>query len=397
MVVSYVSKTDRDSFSALKDEYIDVNSLSSLDEFVSFYSTSKNRDIVLIYRVDSLEEIEQLSNLRFGLNLYMIVIGKNDINFSLLAGKIGVDKYIDEESESIELVKSLLLESQSIIKTRRGKSNISVFTGIGGGVGTTTISMNLALDIAKKNPEKNVLFLDFAYTKSISNLFFKKLQPKKSIIDIASLQNLNIEELFSNGLEKYDNNFFFVPGIQSHIQRDVLEKPENIQKFLNFINYAKEYFDVILIDIGVFEDVELEIDIQEIADNIVVVSELSIPSISILKTYIDIIDKSGWYKKTKILINRADSFGSLTKEEASMILSKGLKHKFNIDYSLPNDAMHLRECWNEAKLVQEIYPESKFMKALSAIGKDFIDSNMALKVKSVKENLSFLDKVKKWL
>ncbi len=59
--------------------------------------------------------------------------------------------------------------------------------------------------------------------------------------------------------------------------------------------------------------------------------------------------------------------------------------------------MHLRECWNEAKLVQEIYPESKFMKALSAIGKDFIDSNMALKVKSVKENLSFLDKVKKWL
>ena len=397
MVVSYVSKTDRDSFSALRDEYIDVNSLSSLDEFVSFYSTSKNRDIVLIYRVDSLEEIEQLSNLRFGLNLYMIVIGKNDINFSLLAGKIGVDKYIDEESESIELVKSLLLESQSIIKTRRGKSNISVFTGIGGGVGTTTISMNLALDIAKKNPEKNVLFLDFAYTKSISNLFFKKLQPKKSIIDIASLQNLNIEELFSNGLEKYDNNFFFVPGIQSHIQRDVLEKPENIQKFLNFINYAKEYFDVILIDIGVFEDVELEIDIQEIADNIVVVSELSIPSISILKTYIDIIDKSGWYKKTKILINRADSFGSLTKEEASMILSKGLKHKFNIDYSLPNDAMHLRECWNEAKLVQEIYPESKFMKALSAIGKDFIDSNMALKVKSVKENLSFLDKVKKWL
>ena len=397
MVVCYVSKTDKECFSELRDEYIDLKILSSLDEFISFYSVSKNRDVVLIYRVESASEIEALENLRFGLNLYMIVIGKNDINLSLLAGKIGVDKYIDESTESSELIRSLVVESQTVIKQRRGKSNITVFTGIGEGVGTTTISMNLALDIAKKSPEKNVLFLDFAHTKSVSNLFFKKLQPKKSIVDIVNLPNLSIDELFNHGLEKYDNNFFFVPGIQSHIHRDVLEKPENIQKFLNFINFSKEYFDVILIDIGVFEDVELEIDIQEIADNIVVVSELSIPSISILKTYIDIIDKSGWYKKTKILINRADSFGSLTKEEATMILSKGLKHNFQIDYSLPNDAINLRECWNEAKLVQEHYPTSKFMKALSIISAQFIDPSKMLNTKDSIEKKGILAKVKGWL
>lgn len=397
MVVCYVSKTDKDCFSDLRDEYIDLKTLSSLDEFINLYSASKNRDIVLIYRVESASEIEALGNMHFGLNLYMIVIGKNDIEFSLLAGKIGVDKYIDESIESSELIRSLVIESQSVIKKRRGKSNISVFTGIGGGVGTTTISMNLALDIASKAPEKNVLFLDFAHTKSVSNLFFNKLQPKKSIIDIINIPNLNIEELFNFGLEKYDNNFFFVPGIQSHIDRDVLEKAENIQKFLNFINFSKEYFDVILIDIGVFEDVELEIDIQEIADNIVVVSELSIPSISILKTYIDIIDKSGWYKKTKVLINRADSFGSLTKEEATIILSKGLKHDFKIHYSLPNDAINLRECWNEAKLVQESYPTTKFMQALSKITEQFIGPNKILEEQNSTEKKGILAKVKQWL
>jgi len=397
MIVCYVSKTDRDCFEDLKDEYIDLKTLSSLDEFVNFYSISKNRDISLIYRVETIKELEALENLKFGLNLYIIVIGKNDIEFSLKAGKIGVDKYIDEQSESLSLVKSLILESQTVIKQRRGKSNISVFTGISGGVGTTTICMNLALDIAKKYPEKNVLFLDFSHTKSVSNLFFKKLQPKKSIADIVNIQSLSIEELFNHGLEKYDNNFYFIPGIQSHIEREVLEKPENIQRYLNFINFAKEYFDVIMIDIGVFEDVELEIDIQEIADNIIVVSELSIPSISILKTYIDIIDKSGWYKKTKILVNRSDSFGSLTKEEAMMILSKGLRHNFNIDYSLPNDAMNLRECWNEAKLVQEHYPTGKFMKSLSKITKNFADKSQSLQIKKDVKKRSVLSRIKEWL
>ncbi len=397
MIVCYVSKTDKDCFSELKDEYVDLKILSSLDEFVNFYSVSKNRDIVLIYRVETIKEIEALENLHFGLNLYMIVIGKNNTDFSLKAGKIGVDKYIDESSESSELIKTLVLESQTVIKKRRGKSNITVFTGISGGVGTTTISMNMAVDIAKKSPEKNVLFLDFAHTKAVSNLFFKKLQPKKTIADIAYLQSLNIEELFSYGLEKYDNNFYFIPGIQSHIERDVLEKTENIQKYLNFINFSKDYFDIIIIDIGVFEDVELEIDIQEIADYIVVISELSIPSISILKTYIDIIDKSGWFKKTKILINRSDSFGSLAEEEAAVILSKGLKHKFKIDYSLPNDALILRECWNEAKLVQEHYPSSRFIKALSKISDDFSDPSSILNSKEKSTKKSFFSRIREWL
>jgi len=171
------------------------------------------------------------------------------------------------------------------------------------------------------------------------------------------VQELDMQDFFENGLERYSNNFYFVPGIQKHTDREDLEKTENIQRFLKFINFIKEKFDYIIIDVGMFEDVELEVDIQEISDNIFVVTELSIPSMSVLKTYIDIIDKSGWYNKTHIVVNRADSYGTVTQKEAKKILSKGLKHQFEINHSLPNDAIHLRECWNEAKLVNDIYPD----------------------------------------
>jgi len=399
MIIAYVSKVDRECYNELQSEFTDVSNFSSIDEFINFYAASKNRDVILLYKVDTLQDIEALNRIYFTDNIYIIVVGKEDVEYSLLAGMIGVDYYINESNADSGVIMRVIRESQNIIKTRRGNSNISVFTGISGGVGTTTITMNLAKNLAERHLDKNVLFLDFASTKAISNLFFENIKPAKTIIDIAKVQQMDMQELFENGLEKLTNNFYFVPGIQKHTDREELGRIENIQKFLNFISFVKEKFDFILIDVGVFEDTDLEIDIQEIADNIFVITEFSIPSMSILKTYIDIIDKSGWYKKTHIIANRSDSFGSVTHEEAKKILSKGLKHNFEIDYSLPNDAMHLRECWNEAQLVNDVYLYSPFMDAIVELGEKFFINDGELYIKeanNVKKN-SFWDKVQKWL
>jgi cellulose biosynthesis protein BcsQ len=397
MIVAYVSTKNKECYVKLRNDFTDVKNFDSIEEFINFYATTKNRDVVLVYRVDTIAEIENLSKIHFGNNIYIMVIGENNIEYSLLAGKIGVDSYINEDETNIDKMKELIEHSKSVIKKRKGKSNVSVFTGISGGVGTTTITMNLAKNLAKNHPEKNILFLDFAYTKSISNLFFEHVKPEKTIIDILNVQNFNLEELFENGLEKYSNNLFFVPGIQKHTDREYFDRPENIQKFLNFIDHTKSYFDIVFIDVGMFEDVELEIDIQELADNIFVVTEFSIPSMSILKTYIDIIDKSGWYNKTHIIANRSDSYGNITNDEASKILSKGLKHKFQVDFSLPNDAKHLRECWNEATLVNDIYPNSPFVLELQAMGEKFFIQNENLTSNPVKQVPTLMQRIREWL
>ena len=399
MIIAYVSKKNDGYYNELQNEFTDVHNFKNVEEFINYYATSKNKDVVLLYKVESLDDISALKEIYFVDNIYMILIGKDSSEFSLLAGKIGVDSYIHEEKADTQEITRVILESQTIIKKRRGHSNVSVFTGITGGVGTTTIAMNLARSLAEKNLDKNVLFLDFASTKAVSNLFFDYIQPTKTITDILNVQQFEMEELFNNGLERVSNNFYFVPGIQKHTDKEYLEKPENIQIFLNFIMYIKEKFDFIIIDVGVFEDVDLEIDIQEIADNIFVITEFSIPSMSILKTYIDIIDKSGWYNKTNIIANRADSFGSVTHVEATKILSKGLKHNFEIDFSLPNDAMHLRECWNEAQLVSEVYPSSPFMESINEVADKFFIHDGSLYVKNHQDDKpkSLLQKVKSWL
>jgi Flp pilus assembly CpaE family ATPase len=399
MIIAYVAREDKECYTELQEEFTDVKNFSSMESFINFYAGSRNRDLVLLYRVSNTEDMEELSKVHFANNIYIIAVGKNDTALSHLAGKIGVDIYLSEEEATPAIIKNIIIKSQTIIKNRRGKSNISVFTGISGGVGTTTIVMNLAKSISEDYPDKNVLFLDFAFTKAISNLFFNIPKPKKTIIDISHVADLELGELFNNGLERLNNNLYFVPGIQKHTQKDELEKPENIQRFLNFIMYIKEKFDYILIDIGVFEDVDLEVDIQEIADDIFVITEFSIPSMSILKTYIDIIDKSGWYQKTHIIANRSDSYGSITQEEAKRILSKGLKYSFEVHHSLPNDALHLRECWNEAQLVYDVYPDSPFSKGIQEIAQKFFIKDAALygDTPNYKESNSLWKKVRKWL
>ena len=402
MIIAYVSKADRECYNDLKNEYTDVKNFSHIDEFISFYAVSKNRDVVFIYRIDTKEELLNIKDIYFSSNIYIIVVGPDSTELSLLAGKIGVDAYVNEKKSSSEDIKKLINDSQTIVKRRRGKSNISVFTGISGGVGTTTVSMNLAKTLADTYLDKNVLFLDFAHTKAVSNLFFDVINPKKTLLDILSVQELDVEEFFKNGLTKVYDNLYIIPGIQRHTDLEALEKQENIQRFLNFINFIKSRFDYIIIDVGLFEDVELEIDIQEIADNIFVITEFNIPSMSILKTYIDIIDKSGWYNKTHIIANRSDSFGTVTHQEAKNILSQGLTHEFSIDISLQNDAKHLRECWNEAKLVCDIYPSSPFMEDLKHfLQKYFPNGENAQKDNSLQDkkpiNNSLFARLKRWL
>ena len=400
MIVAYVSKVDQECYNDLRDEFTEIQNFSSIDEFINFYAASNNRDIVLLYKVDDIEDVKLLNSINFRDNLYIVVVGEDSVEMSLVSGKIGVDKYINKTTADMDVIKNAINGSQSVIKERRGKSNISVFTGISGGVGTTTITMNLAKSVANNNLDKNVLFLDFTHTKAITNLFFDEIRPNKTIADIPSLQQLNMDELFENGLKKVNNNLYFVSGIQKHTDKDVLTKIDNIQSYLNFIMYVKDKFDYIFIDVGVFEDSDLEIDIQEMADNIFVITEFSIPSMAILKTYINIIDKSGWFNKTHIIANRADSFGAVTHEEAKKILSKGLKHDFNIDFSLPNDAMHLRECWNEAQLVCDVYPSCPFMEKIEEFEDLFLvdenDTEIAEKDKLHKEETLF-SRIKQWL
>jgi hypothetical protein len=69
-----------------------------------------------------------------------------------------------------------------------------------------------------------------------------------------------------------------------------------------------------------------------------------------------------------------------------------------VDFTLPNDAKHLRACWNDAMLVCEEFPDSVFVKRLDEmIQRYFFSPEIANYPKSKQVKPSFFTKVKQWL
>ncbi len=353
---------------------INLSFFEKIEHFVAYLESDDNKykNMAFILIVNSLFEIEEAKIFFKVTNIVSLIIGPDDYAFALEAGRMGVEVYMPFELYKPEKLFEFIVKSEYIIKKQQNFSRISVFTGISGGLGTTTIAMNIAVILAQSYPFKNILFLDLSSTKAISNIFFGMPKVDKSIVNIFNVSIFDEKNLLENGVYKYSQNLYFIPGIQSHTDRESIFNNEREAFFVEFLYFARKIFDVVIIDMGLAEDVNLKTTIQEVSDEIYVISELKTPTISILKTYVELMSKAGWREKVKIVVNRSDSANVITPSEAMQIINEGSNVPLDFDNVLPNDSENLRSAWNEGAFLYPNYKNSRFYKALlSMVAQNF--------------------------
>ena len=339
--------------------------LNLLNELKHRISEQREKTFILIASIEQIKDIDEIGKFVLDSNIIAIFIGPDNDEMILHAGRYNIASYIPISKYTQEHLQTKITENfQNITKNPNNRSDVSIFVGTTGGTGTTTISSNLANITAIAHPLKNVLYLDFSTTKAISNIFFGIPAPKKTIIDLLESEDYNIEQMLDIGLYKTKNNLFLIPGIQSHIDSESLNNPESIRKVINLIYALKKHFDYIVIDGGLAQDSELQIAIEEISDQIHIVTELTTIHISILQTYYELMRKAGWRDKVKIVINRENSQSSISLKDAKEILALDKSRDITFDIHLPNEAAVLRECWNYGKMVSDTVPNAEFVKTL---------------------------------
>jgi cellulose biosynthesis protein BcsQ len=325
----------------------------------------REKTFILIYTVSNIVDIEEIGEDILNSNLTAILIGPDDDDLILCAGKYNVASYVPMSKYTKEGIEQKILDNfQRITKNTKSQSFLSLFVGTTGGTGTTTISTNLANVLSMTNPLKNVLYLDLSTTKAISNIFFSLPAPKRTIVDFLNIHDYSEESMLNSGLYQIKNNLYIIPGIQSHMDREEIVKEENERKIINLIYQLKNLFDFVIIDGGLAKDSELQIAIEEISDQIFIVTELTTIHISILQTYYELMKKAGWKDKVKIIINREDSQNAISMKDASEILNSKKSKDISFDIHIPNGGNDIRECWNFGKLITSEYPNAKFSKAI---------------------------------
>jgi len=314
----------------------------------------------IIYLLDDEKLIKMDEEILKTLNEFLIVIGPSDYDLSLYCGRLNVYNYFAKDSLVPEQIKTVVVELKNKLQN--------------------------------KYLNKNILYIDLSTTKGISNLFLgENPMPQKTIIDLVNSEEFDIEDNLDNGLVKIRENFYAINGIQKHLDSDFLEQDVFIEKLLGYISKVSEEFNFIIIDTGEANARSLNTTIYDISNELWILTEMSLPHISKLKTFFSLMKRAGLKDKLTFLVNRYDSVNAISVSDVESILNTTNEDHLNFEFKIPNDYQVLGRCWNYCELASQTFPKSVFIEKLNKIllSKELIQQNKNIIKEDKKSLFSF--------
>jgi pilus assembly protein CpaE len=257
-------------------------------------------------------------------------------------------------------------------KKTRGK--IIDVIGSKGGVGNTTMAVNLATSLVESSPSPRVALIDM-------NLLFGEIPIF-----------LNIESSFDWGgvardisrldptflmsiLSKHSSGVYVLPS-PTGLDGVNVATPEIIEKILRLM---RSVFDFIVIDGGQAID-DISLKILEMSDTVLLIGILSLPCLTNVKRLLWIFQKLGFplLANIKIIINRhTDRKSVIPPEEAE----KSINQK--IFWFVPNDYPTTMSAINQGKTLSAVAPTAEVSKNLKSLASVFLEGQGELKEKTI--------------
>jgi pilus assembly protein CpaE len=220
--------------------------------------------------------------------------------------------------------------------------------GSKGGVGTTTVAVNLSISYAHRKPPLSVALLDMNTLFGEIPLFLE-ISPKFHWGEITK----NIERLdntfLMNVLTRHSSGVHVLPS-PAYLNGHHLPTPAIMQRLLGLM---RQLFDVVIIDGGqTLNDAALKG--MQLSDAVLLVSTLSLPCLSntnkLLRSFTDL----GYIKKEriKVILNRYLKKNEITLEDAETGIGQ------NVFGSIPNDYKTTMAAINSGKPLSQTAPQS---------------------------------------
>ncbi len=134
-----------------------------------------------------------------------------------------------------------MIKQQNQVNIKGGNSRVIAVTSGKGGVGKSSLSINLALQFRKQG--KRVIILDADFGLANIEVMFGVI-PKYTLADLM-FNGRDIKEIISEG----PNGVQFISGGSGIAKLDNLDK-EQIKKILSKLNELEDFADVIIVDTG---------------------------------------------------------------------------------------------------------------------------------------------------
>lgn len=284
-------------------------------------------------------------------------------NILLEALRLGVKEFFTQPINKEEVKKALLkIKAQKEGKKDEGDARkkgkiINVF-GSKGGVGTTTVAVNLAASLLESGESPSVVLVDLKpiFGEIPVNL---NIEPAFSWLEITkNISRLDPTYLMSI-LHRHASGIYVLPS-----PWEAIGPALNPQPLATLLKFMQTMFDFIVIDSGQSLD-QLSQAITKISDKILLVCVLNLPCIINLKRLLDTLKKWGCPDDIDIIANRFHRNADISLKEAEESLNK------KIAWSIPNAYKVSMSATNQGKPLYTIAQGTEIWKKYRELAHTF--------------------------
>jgi pilus assembly protein CpaE len=363
----------------VKEDFKEV--ISSMEEFELQESGAPSACDVLILEIgeDPKKEFQVIQKIQESGVVREIFLTSSHLepNLLLQALRVGAKEFFSQPIKKDEIKEALLKFRERREKTKfegdkKKKGKIIDVIGSKGGVGNTTLAVNLATSLIESGRSPLVALIDM-------NLLFGEIP---IFLNIESGFNWgevarNITRLDSTYLMsilyKHSSGVYVLPS-PTGLDGVNVATPEIIEVLLGVM---RNVFDYIVIDGGQAID-DISLKILEMSETVLLVGILSLPCLTNLKRLLWIFQKLGYPQQDiiKIIINRH-------QEKKSVISPTEAEESINqkIYWFVPNDYPTTMSAINQGKTLSSVAPGAEVSKNLRELAAHLIEKSQKEKGK----------------
>jgi pilus assembly protein CpaE len=260
----------------------------------------------------------------------LIVAPRVDPALLLEAMRSGVNEVVAAPLNAADIEAAIArMVSQRAVSADTGQ--IFAFLGAKGGVGTTTVAVNVAAALAKLEPQKT-LMVDLHVTNGDVAVFLGA-EPRFSIVD--ALENTHrLDEAFLRGLVVRTKS-----GVDLLSSSDrVASSPIDPRRIRTLLEFCARYYKYIVLDVPRSETAVL--DALELAGRIIVVANQELATVRSASRMAVTLRQRYGKDKLSIVLSRADRLAEIGHEDVERAVGSTVKHTFPSDYRIALQALN---------------------------------------------------------
>jgi pilus assembly protein CpaE len=248
------------------------------------------------------------------------------------------------------------------LPTKRGKL-INVL-GSKGGVGTTTIAVNLAVSLQEVNPTSSVVMVDLNLQCGDAALFLD-IEPIHTFNDITSEPSRLDMTFLTSILSRHASGLYLLPAAD-RVEEMSEWTLECVERSLELL---QSMFDYVILDSGHLFD-EITLTTLNRPSTFLLVSTLTLPVVRHTKRLVTLLSHFDYpIKDLKIIINRYKSKHEISLQD----FEESVKQKpFSV---IPNDYITAASAMNKGRTLADIRKRSKIAKSIKKLAIDFSTEN----------------------